>query len=66
MKMFSLVERDGDVCSFHVPNVTAKTLREVLVKQVAQDAHLMTDDAGQYKKTGQKFASHEVVNHSAG
>ncbi len=66
MKVFSLVERDGEVRSFHVPNVTAKTLSEVLENQVAQDAHLMTDDAGQYKKVGQQFASHEVVNHSAG
>lgn len=66
MKVFSLVERDGDVRSFHVPNVTAKTLREVLTNQVSKEAHLMTDDAGQYKKTGKKFVSHEVVNHSAG
>lgn len=66
MKVFSLVEREGDVRSFHVPNVTAKTLREVLTKQVAKDANLMTDDAKQYKKTGKKFASHEAVNHSAG
>lgn len=66
MKVFSLVERDGEVRSFHVPNVTAKTLREVLVSQVAEEAHLMTDEAGQYIKTGKKFASHEVVNHSAG
>jgi transposase-like protein len=66
MKVFSLVERDGDVRSFHVPNVTAKTLGDVLKNQVAQDANLMTDDAGQYKKVGKKFASHEVVNHSAG
>jgi transposase-like protein len=65
MKVFGLVERGGDVRAFHVPNVTAKTLRTVLKRQVAQEAHLMTDEAKQYTKTGREFASHEVVCHSA-
>ena len=26
----------------------------------------MTDEAGQYRKTGREFASHETVNHSIG
>jgi len=66
MKVFSLVEREGDVRSFHVPNVTAKTLGEVLRSQVAKEANLMTDEAKQYKKVGREFASHEAVNHGKG
>lgn len=63
MKVFSLVERDGDVRSFHVPNVTGKTLAPILKKQVAQQAHLMTDEAPVYGKPGKEFAAHNVVNH---
>lgn len=64
--VFSLVERNGNVRSFHVNDVTAHTLKEKLVTNVSKSAHLMTDDAGQYRKMHEEFASHEVVNHSAG
>ena len=33
--MLSLVERDGRVRSFHVPNVTAQTLKPVIVAQLS-------------------------------
>ena len=46
--VFALVERNGEVRSFHVPNVTAKTLKPYLQDNIDPDAHLMTDDAGQY------------------
>ena len=46
--IFSLVERDGAVRSFHVPNVTAKTLGPILEKHVAKSAELMTDEAVVY------------------
>lgn|SRR5574337_265380 len=65
MKIVSLVERDGEKRSIHVPNVTAKTLRPILRAQVDLRSRLMTDDAGQYQKLGGDFASHEVVNHTA-
>jgi transposase-like protein len=66
MKVVSLVERDGDKRSFHVPNVTAKTLRPILRKQIARDTHLMTDEAKVYKPIGRKyFDDHSSVNHSA-
>ncbi|MEW6658840.1 MAG: IS1595 family transposase [Thermodesulfobacteriota bacterium] len=64
--VLSLVERHGEVRSFHVANVTANTLKPILKKQVTQDAHLMTDDAGQYRLIGPEFANHDVVAHSAG
>jgi len=63
MKVFSLVERNGDVRSFHVANVTGKTLGPILHSQVAKKAHLMTDEAPVYGKPGKEFASHNVVNH---
>jgi transposase-like protein len=64
--VLSLVERNGNVRSFHVPNVTAKTLKPILKEQITGDAHLMTDDAGQYRLIGPEFAKHDVVCHSAG
>ncbi|MGO8840178.1 MAG: IS1595 family transposase, partial [Methyloceanibacter sp.] len=60
---FALVERGGKVRSFHVPEVSAKTLRPILLAQVSRKSILVTDDAGQYRHMGQEFAGHEVVNH---
>jgi transposase-like protein len=65
MKIVSLVERNGEKRSFHVANISPKTLRPILNAQIAKGARLMTDDAGVYKKIGPDFASHEVVNHTA-
>jgi len=42
--VFSLVERDGQVRSFHVANVTAKTLRPIIVKHASRKSYLMTDE----------------------
>jgi transposase-like protein len=61
--VFSLVERNGNVRSFHVPDVTADTLKEKLVSHVSKDARLMTDSGGQYRKTKLDFPKHETVNH---
>lgn len=62
--VFSLVEREGTVRSFHVPNVTGETLKKKLNEQVSKDANLMTDESTSYTKAGKDFASHESVNHS--
>lgn len=61
---FSLVERGGQVRSYHVANVSSKTLREIIVTQISRASTLMTDDAGQYRLIGPEFARHERVNHS--
>lgn len=66
MKVLSLVERNGDVRSFHIPNVTAKTLKPILQAQIAKDARLMTDELKSYVKIGKEFASHDAVCHSRG
>jgi len=59
------VERDGNVRSFHVANVTAKQLRGLIVTNVDRASHLMTDEAPVYTSLGREFAGHSVVNHSA-
>ena len=64
MKIFSLVERDGDKRSFHIPSVNGATLGPILKAHVAAKTRLMTDEAGFYKPVGKHFASHETVIHS--
>ena len=61
----ALVERGGKVASVHVPNVTAKTLRPIIVSIVDRKSHLRTDESLVYPKVGSEFASHYTVNHSA-
>lgn len=61
---FSLVEREGKVRSFHVPNVSAKTLRPILHAQLDTRTYVMTDEAGVYKPIVADFAGHGAVNHS--
>jgi transposase-like protein len=64
-KVVALVERKGRVRAFHVPTVTAESLKPILHGQIAQNSRLMTDGAGLYKKIGKHFASHEIVDHAA-
>lgn len=65
-KVVSLVERNGDVRSFHVPMVNAATLRPILKAQMARDANLITDEFQAYKAFGHLFATHNFVAHSKG
>jgi transposase-like protein len=62
--VFSMVHRGGEVRSMHLANVTARTLRPIILAHIDDRSVLMTDDAGMYRKLGDEFA-HEVVNHSA-
>ena len=61
----ALVEREGHVRSFHVANVTAKQVRDLIVTNVHRSSHLMTDESMVYTRVGSEFAGHSVVNHSA-
>lgn len=61
----SLVERDGRVRSFHVPNVTAQMLKPIIVENVHKASYLMTDDSPIYPGIGLGFGGHGSVNHSA-
>ena len=61
----SLVARGGKVHSKHVADVTAKTVREVVVTNANRASALMSDEAKIYPRIGKEFASHNTVNHSA-
>jgi hypothetical protein len=62
--VLSLVQRGGKVRSFHVPNVTAETLKPVITANVDKATYLMTDGNPVYPDIGDVFAGHGWVNHS--
>jgi transposase-like protein len=64
--VFSLVERGGEVRSFHVENASAATLLPIMQKNIAKETALMTDEASQYRKMGDHFADHSFTSHGAG
>ena len=63
-RIVSLVERSGDVRSFHVASVSAANLKPLLRAQIAKEAHLMTDEATRYWRIGKEFGAHSTVNHA--
>jgi transposase-like protein len=65
MPVLSLVERGGETRSFHIANVTAATLRPIIVKHARRESYMMTDEAAVYPSIGREFAGHGSVNHSA-
>ena len=65
MPVVALVERDGKSRSFHVANVTAKTLRPILTKHADAASALMTDESKVYPSIGIEFVNHHTVNHTA-
>lgn len=62
--VMSLVERGGKVRSHHVAEVTATTLKPILVEAIAKDTHFRTDQSPVYSGIGEGFTSHVTVNHS--
>jgi transposase-like protein len=63
--VLSPVERDGSVRSFRVANMTAQTLRPIIVTQINRASFLMTDENVVYPTLAREFAGHGTVNHSA-
>jgi transposase-like protein len=61
----SLVERGGEVRTFHVARATAESVRDVVVRNVSRESTLHTDESRLYVELGKEFASHESVRHSA-
>jgi hypothetical protein len=64
--VLSLVERGGDVRSFHVDGTAAKDVVPIIKENVTRETRMMTDEAGQYAHLNKDFAEHEAVRHGAG
>jgi len=61
----SLVERGGNVRSFHVAVADGATVAKIVNENVHRETRLHTDESRLYTKVGAEFAAHETVNHSA-
>src|SRR6185436_7908358 len=63
--ILSLVERGGNVRSYHVAGSTVNEVIPIVEANVAKETALMTDAAQLYKRRlSDKFASHDRVDHS--
>jgi transposase-like protein len=62
--IIALVERGGDVRSFHVPGAHASTVVEIVRNNIARETRLHTDESKLYHQVGKEFASHETVTHA--
>jgi transposase-like protein len=62
----ALVERGGEVRSFHVDKATVKEVTPIVRKNVSRESALMTDESNLYTKLGTEFTDHQTVVHSQG
>lgn len=66
-KMLSLVDRTtGRACCFVVDSLKAADLTPILAANIVSEAHVMTDEAGQYRYLSRTFAAHDFTRHGAG
>ena len=65
-KVLALVDRDsGRSRTMVVDDLKAKTLTPILRANIAPEATVYTDEAGQYRGLGRVFDEHDFVTHSA-
>jgi transposase-like protein len=60
----ALVERGGNIRSFHVELADKMTVTRIIRKNISEEARLMTDESRLYSGADAYFASHETVKHS--
>ena len=61
----SLVERGGNVRSFHVAVADGATVANIVNENVLKETRLHTDESRLYTKVGANFKTHETVVHRA-
>lgn len=66
-KVLALVDRaTGEARSMVVDDLKKTTLWPILRENIASEARLMTDEAGQYQELDRHFSEHGVVRHNVG
>ncbi|AZU05248.1 ISSpo8, transposase [Glycocaulis alkaliphilus] len=66
-KVLSLIDREtGQARSMVVDDLKAATLIPLVQANVAKEARVFTDEAGQYHTLGRHFAEHDFVRHNKG
>jgi transposase-like protein len=63
--VISLVERGGEVRSFHIPAAHLGNVVNVVRNNIARESRLHTDESRLYSAVGKEFAAHETVIHTA-
>ncbi len=56
----------GKARTFYVKRADARTVRDLLVRNVSRQTELHTDESRLYTRVGKEFAGHKATNHSAG
>ena len=54
---------NGKVRSVVIDDLKAETVVPILEENIAKEASIMTDEAGQYGSVSDKFIDHQTVNH---
>jgi len=62
----ALVERGGNVRTFHVANADKVTVSKIVMDNIAKESRLHTDESRLYFGAEEHFAAHETVKHSIG
>lgn len=66
-KVLSLVDREsGEARSMVIDSLKAASIIPILRENIAHEARVMTDDAGQYRFLNEHFSEHGCVQHSQG
>jgi transposase-like protein len=63
--VIALVERGGNVRSFHPAKADGETVNAIVRQNIARETRLHTDESRLYITVGKEFAAHETVLHSA-
>ncbi len=62
--VMTLIDREGDVRTFKVPNTKKGTLQAVVRPNIDGTATIMTDENPSYEGLDDHYAGHHAVNHS--
>jgi len=62
----ALVERGGNVRTFHVPVATKAEVSKIVRENISSESRLHTDESNLYPDVGATFQGHSTVKHSAG
>jgi transposase-like protein len=60
----ALVERGGNVRTFHVPVASKEHVAKVVSENIARESRLHTDESNLYPAVGRTFEAHKTVKHS--
>lgn len=64
--ILGLLQRDGDVAIFMLPNVQQDTIKPIITNMVASGSLIYTDEYNIYNRLPEWGYEHKTVNHSAG